>query len=42
MFIAAFPPERDESVLGMLDVILVALPWPSLYRITTERLLSLW
>jgi hypothetical protein len=41
-FLTAFPPEQDESVLGTLDVILVALPWPSLYGITTERLSSLW
>jgi hypothetical protein len=40
--LTAFPPEQDESVLGTLDVILVALSWPSLYGITTERLSSLW
>ena len=41
-FLAAFPPEQDESVLGTFDVILVALSWPSLYGITTERLSSFW
>ena len=41
-FLTAFPPEQDKSVLGTLDVILVALAWSSLYGITTERLSSLW
>ena len=41
-FLTAFPPEQDESVLGTFDVILVALSWPSLYGITTERLSSFW
>jgi hypothetical protein len=41
-FLTTFPPEQDESVLGTLNVILVALSWPSLYGISTERLSSLW
>ena len=41
-FLAAFPPEQDESILGTFDVILVALSWPSLYGVSTERLSSLW
>jgi len=41
-FLTAFPPEQDESILGTLDVTIVALSWPSLYGITTERLSSFW
>ena len=37
-FLATFPPEQDERVLGTRHPIPAALSWPSLYGISTGRL----